>query len=120
MATLGVSGTPVTINVLRGTYRPPSARGTVIETQLLAGATLGDVASVLQQGGRLRKRTSFETASTPADHETFAGFHLAGTLLEFTGPDGAPTAFGCHIETLSEPTLLKTGLVTYGITLVEA
>ena len=117
MATWGAT----TINIEIGSYRPPTAAASVIENQLLAGADLSAVASVIQQGGRLRKRISLRSKCSWAGYQTLYNDHVAGTARNFTGSEAGAAALSCYIESLSPPTLLPgNALVAYGMTLVEA
>lgn len=116
MATWGAT----TVNITPGTYEPPTARVRTNEIAILPDpADLSAVASILQSGGRDRKRVRFQGhVTTLAAYNSFETDKLAATERTFTGPD-AETLTGI-IEFLEVVDYPFSGLIRYEIGLVEA
>jgi hypothetical protein len=108
-----------TINCYRGTYRPPFCKVNINEINILPNPATPDTpATVLQSGGRNRKRVQWEGFTTSLDdYNDLQADYIAGTQRTFTGPEGETLT--AIIEDLSEPEYIG-GFVNYSITLVEA
>lgn len=108
------------INCYIKTYQPPAAEPTIAEIQLLPDPTDPDaVCSVLQQGGRKRKRIYWDGfVSNIASYNSLETDKLNGTQRTFVGPDG--TNLNCIIQHLGPPRYVQSNLIEYSITLVEA
>lgn len=73
--------------VARGSYNPPSAESGITEIKILPDSS-GNAASVIQQGGRGRKRASFKGYATEANHHSLENDKLSATQRTFTDIDG--------------------------------
>lgn len=118
MATWGA----ITVPVLWGSYSPQNSDGGITEIKILPDPLTPDVAaSVLQQGGRARKRVSLETfVSTIAGYEAWRIDHVSATVRTWTGPLASEAAFSAVVEQLSKPDILAATHIRFGVTLVEA
>lgn len=107
-----------TLKVAKNSFTPPIAQNGLTEIQILPD-TSGNPASVIQQGGRTRKRISFSGYATETTYYTLLTDLYAATSRTFTDTDG--NAVTCVIESLSA-IREDNGLYpyVYSITLMEA
>ena len=107
--------------VISGSYYPQNSDGGIAEVKILPDPAFPDVAaSVLQQGGRARKRVSFETyVSTVAGYEAWRVDHVKAEVRTWTGSLGE-AAFSAIVERLSEPTVMSMTHLRFRVSLVEA
>lgn len=87
-----------TLKVAKNSYTPPIAENGLTEIQILPDA-LGNPASVIQQGGRTRKRISLTGYATESEYYALLTDLYAATSKTFTDTDG--NAVTCVIESLS-------------------
>lgn len=109
-----------TLYITPGTYQPPTAAVRVNEIRILPDpASLSTEASILQSGGRDRKRARWQGYVTSyTNFNTLEGDKLAATERTFTGPD-AETLTGI-IESLEVIDYPVSGLIRYEISIVES
>jgi len=103
--------------VAKGSYNPPSASNGIIEINILPDAG-GNPASILQQGGRGRKRVSFNGYATLVDYQSFEIDYFAAIKRTFTDIDGLMML--ATIESFKASRNSGTYPYEYSITLVEA
>lgn len=100
--------------VAKGSYNPPIAENEIKEIKILPD-TSGNPASVLQQGGRDRKRASFKGYATETNYKLLEADYYAATERTFTDIDG--NVFDAAIESFNA---VKNGeYYEYSITLLE-
>ena len=101
-----------------GTYRPPRADAGLWTGKLLPPTTGTDHAEVNMQGGRERKRLSFQgIADSLSDYDALHDAWIAQDTDDFTGL--AVVDFHCRIWFLSEPEYVQSDLIFYFITFIE-
>lgn len=107
-----------TLKVAKNSYTPPIAENGITEIQILPDGTTNP-ASIIQQGGRTRKRISFTGYATESGYYALLSDLYAVTSRVFTDTDG--NAVTCVIESLSA-TREDNDLYpyVYSITLMEA
>ena len=117
MASWGATNVNIKAN---NTYRPPEARVTINEINLLPDPSFPTTPStVLQQGGTGRKRVSWEGWVTSVDaYNALQDDKIAGTERTFTGPSGE-TLTG-YIEFLQIIGYTVLDFLEYSIVIVEA
>lgn len=106
------------LKVVPESYNPPHAvrKRTVID--LIPGADISTPASVLQDGGRDRKQSTFSGFTvTLAEYNLLYDDYLASTVRTFTGPSG-DTLSGMIWE-ISPAKRIFSGKYEYSITLME-
>jgi hypothetical protein len=116
MATWGAT----TLNITPGTYEPPVATVRVNEIKILPDpSSLSTVASVLQSGGRDRKRARWQGYVTSlANYNTLYDDMAAATERTFTGPDSETlTGIIEFLEVIGYPI---SGHIKYEISIVES
>jgi hypothetical protein len=100
--------------VAKGSYNPPTASNGITEIKILPDAS-GNAASVLQQGGRDRKRASFKGYALETDYKLLETDYYAAAERTFTDIDN--NSFTAAIESFNAD---KNGeYYEYSITLVE-
>ena len=109
-----------TLNVIQDSYAPASADGGINEIRILGDPATPDVpASVIQQGGRVRERTSFDCwVEGQAEYEALLADHYAGTVREFAGHDGV--TFDAVILSITPKRRVFEWFIEYSITFMEA
>lgn len=107
-----------TLKVAKNSYAPLFANNGIVEINILPDSS-GNAASILQQGGRNRKRISLSGYGTEAEYYALLTDYYAATSRVFTDTDG--NTLTSVIEALSA-TREDNGLYpyVYSITLVEA
>lgn len=106
------------LNVSRYSYKPPYRVPSISEIQLVPGADLSVPGTVIQQGGRSRKRVKFEGYCTSlADYNALQDDWNSCIVRTFIGPDGETLSM--MIEELKEATRIVSFKYEYSITLME-
>lgn len=100
--------------VAKGSYNPPSASNGITEIKILPDSS-GNAASVLQQGGRERKRASFKGYATELNYKSLETDYYATTERTFTDIDN--NSFVAAIESFNA--VKKGEYYEYSITLLE-
>lgn len=102
--------------VAKNSYKPPQAENGLSEIKILPD-TSGNPASVVQQGGRARKRASFEGYATESGYCALLTDYYAATSRTFTDLDG--NALTAVIENISSVRENSPYPYKYSITLME-
>lgn len=107
-----------TLHIAKGSYSPPSASNGIKELSILPDST-GNPASIIQQGGRSRKRVSFNGYADETDYYALLTDFYAGTTRTFTDVDS--NTLSSVIESISA-NREHNGIYPYlySITLLEA
>lgn len=107
-----------TVYVRRGTYQSAPA-ATINEIKILPAAGSTAAASVIQSGGRARRRIMFEAyVPTVAEYEDLADDYHAHTSRTWTDPDG--DTLTSIIAELGPLQRQSKGFYTFTIILLEA
>ena len=115
MATWGA----LSFNISYRSYRPPHSEAKINEIDILADPSdFGARATVLQQGGRRRKRALFEVIGTYAQHQSFQTDWNNGEVRNFNGPHAVD--FSAVIMNVSDPVYVQDGLIRFNVELIEA
>lgn len=108
-----------TLNVLVGSWKPGVHAEQLTEIPLIPDAeNISAVCSILQQGGRLRKRIKAKLYVTSmTEYEAFISAKLAGTAAILTDADTLNASY--MIEALGEPDYKQDNVIFFDITFVE-
>ncbi len=107
------------LQVLHGSWRPGIPSNHINEIALIPDAAdLSAQASVIQQGGRLRKRVKAKLYVTGMTaYNNFVNYYLAGT--SGTLADGDTLNGSYMIESMGEPEYINDSAVFFDIVFVE-
>jgi len=114
MATWG----EITLRIAAGSYEPPHAEVTINEIDILPMAGIMTPATVIQGGGRKRKRSRCKLyVANMVEYSAFYDDYITQTEKAFTGPDGS--IFVGLISDLGAPQMKMIGHVEFGFEIVE-
>ena len=112
--------TQAPLTILKDSYRPPYAEFRRTELPILASTSSGfPYASILQDGGRERKKVTFTAhVSTWSYYNALQTDRFTGEVRQFVGPE-ATTDFMAVITALGEPQWSWPDDIRFTVTLTE-
>ena len=110
------------LRIKNGSYRPPEAETRITEIKILSNPSTPTVpATVLQQGGAERKRTSFAGYVRSLDeYSDLQSDKLHATVRTFTGPMGETLTGIIEVLNITDIFPPKIYSIGYVMTIVEA